>query len=118
MTESDFIEKFRKHIQRRRKANGEPYGPIYIKDKVSRLKRLLKVLDLNELTTMDEDCYIKLTETLSKKFPLVTMTKTGKRYTQANDYLVTLRCVYEMENKKKAPRYVLYAGEFVAKYKK
>lgn len=118
MTEDELLSRYRKHMERRRKANDDSYGPSYVKDKVSRLKRLLSVVDVAELSELDESTFVGMTERLAKQFTVVKVDKKGNYYSQVNDYIVVLRYLYEMQTKKKAPRYVLYGGKLVEKYKK
>lgn len=117
MTEDELLLRFRKHMERKRKANGDCFGPSYVKDKVSRLKRLLSVVDVAELSDLDESAFVEITERLAKRFTVVKVDDKGNHYSQVNDYIVALRYVYEMETKKKAPRYILYGGKLVEKYK-
>ena len=118
MTEDELLSRFRKYMERKRKPNNECYGPSYVKDKVSRLKHLLSVVNVEELRELDESTFIQITERLAKRFTVVKIDDKGNHYSQVNDYIVALRYVYEMETRKKAPRYVLYGGKVVERYKK
>lgn len=115
MTEDQLVAKFAKFMEKRRISGDVEYGPAYVKDKVSRLKRLLLLVDVNDLSSITESSYVLLTNRIIELFSANQSQHKPKNY---KDYLVALRYVYEMQTKKSAPRHIIYGGKIVDKYKK
>lgn len=113
MTEDELVLRFTRYMERKRTADGNEYGLAYVKDKVSRLKRLLKLISVKDLENLTESKFISLIEKIISNFDCA---KEGTIHSPYKDHLVALRYVYEMQTKKSAPRHVVYGGKIAPKY--
>jgi hypothetical protein len=110
MNQQDYEEQFRLYLMNKIKKQKLNFGDNYIKDKISRLRKLVKILGLTKLLNINEENYTKLIDLVIKYFstdPLAVNSR-NKKYM---DYLVVLRLAFEMMNNGKiAPIYTHYAG--------
>ena len=113
MEQEKFEKQFKLFVEKKRSSQNLSSEKKYMKDKVSRLRKLLNIFSLEQLLEVDEDQLLVLTDLLILHFSRITPPRTSKD-TRYKDYMVVLRLVYEMMNKgKSAPKYTHYAGRRV-----
>lgn len=110
MNAEQLIARYVEYLGVVQERDGVARSPVYVKDKVSRLKRILLVLDAGKLSHVNRESFFKLSEIVMQNFPRGKTTKTGSVVFQYADYLVVLRHLYEMNTGSVAPRYRYYAG--------
>jgi len=111
MKQIELEKKLANFLRRRRKSNGVPYGKRYVKDKISRLRRVASFVPMTALTNVNEGNYIYLIELVIEHFKNREYRSGEFRQINCGDYLVVIRLLYEMNNKgKKAKRYMSYRG--------
>ena len=97
--------------------DGKPFGANYVKDKISRMRALSKLISLTMLIDITDDDFIDLIEIVRQQSLATKAVQRGCAVTNSKDHIVVLRLMYEMYNKpKKAPRYTHYAGVRVPSY--
>ena len=110
MNQQEYEQEFRVYLIKKIQKQKLILGDSYIKDKMSRLRRLVKILSLSKLLNINENNYTHLIDLVIKYFSTdSTVSKSkSKKY---KDYLVVLRLAFEMMNNGKiAPTYTHYAG--------
>ena len=113
MKHNKFEDQFKLFIEKKRSSQNLSSDKTYMKDKVSRVRKLLDIFSVEQFLKMDEDQLLVLTDSLIEHFSHITPPRTGKD-TRYKDYVVVLRLVYEMINQgKTAPKYTHYAGRRV-----
>ena len=110
MKKNNIEEEFINFLNRRIKRDGSAYGSNYIKDKLSRLRKLENLFGPSELANINKDNYFDLADSVMKKMKKP-IGKSTLNYVYG-DYMVVVRLLYEMNNNgRKAPRYAFYAGK-------
>ncbi len=116
--ELDTIEaQFRRFLHKKKRPDGSPFGENYVKDKISRMRALSKLIPLETLIGMTDNNFVDLIELVHHQ-SLDTKAREGMNAAKkSKDHIVVLRLIYEMYNKpKKAPRYTHYGGIRVPDY--
>lgn len=109
MRPKDLEDNFRDYLSSLRNSQGEPYGPKYISDKISRFRKLCDQVSIARLRNITDATYFDVVETVIDRFDDDSnKSPAGSQY---KDYLVIVRLLYEMQNSgKSAPRYRHYGG--------
>lgn len=110
MNAEQLIARYVAYLAALQERDGVVRSSVYVKDKVSRLRRILLVLDARKLSGINELNFFYLSDIVVQNFPRVKNKKTGSVVYQYADYLVVLRHLYEMNTGSVAPRYGYYAG--------
>ena len=110
MNAEQLIVRYKEYLEAVQERDGIVRSAVYVKDKVSRLKRMMLVLDVRKLSSVNSTNFFKLTDIVMQRFPHGKVTKRGSVAYQYGDYLVVLRHLYEMNTGSVAPRYLYYSG--------
>jgi hypothetical protein len=110
MNSLKLIERYKGHLKTLRNSNDEAFGNRYIKDKLSRLRRLLTFVDAKTLCNINEKNFLDVCDEIIEGFPQKYPTKSGSPLPKYGDYLVIVRQIYEMNTNNPAPRYAHYCG--------
>lgn len=116
--ELDTIEaQFRRFLLKKKRPDGNPFGENYVKDKISRMRALSKLISLQTLIDITDDDFVDLIELVRRQNSVTKAGRMSSAAPNSDDHIVVLRLIYEMYNKpKKAPRYTHYAGVRVPNY--
>jgi len=112
MNQQEYEQQFRVYLIKKIQKQELILGDSYVKDKMSRLRRLVKILSLSKLLNINENNYTHLIDLVIKYFSTdSTASKSKSKSKKYKDYLVVLRFAFEMMNNGKiAPTYTHYAG--------
>jgi len=111
MNNTKLIDRYQKYVLEKRKPNGDSYGKAYVKDKLSRLRKMLQFVDARTLNNINGRNFLKVCDVVMDNFKQ-SRSKAGGHYSHAyGDYLVVIRQLYEMNTGVGAPRYVHYGGK-------
>jgi hypothetical protein len=108
-------KKFAEYLRLKSERLGVDYGPYYIKDKLSRLRTLMKVVSEQELEGISLASFVLLVERIKRSQEASDVF--GKGYRAEGDYLRVLRLIFEMKTRKQAPRYTHYGNRRNKKYR-
>ncbi len=115
MNQQEYEEQFRIYLKNKIKKQKLIYGNNYIKDKISRLRKLVKILSLTKLLNINKENFTQLIDLVIKHFSTDQIASNSKRK-KYMDYLVVLRIAFElMNNGKNAPIYTHYASMKIKK---
>lgn len=110
MTNDLLVDRYKKYLLKLKNANGFPYGTAYVKDKISRLRRMLQVVDVSTLNNISGNNFLSVCDEIMCVFTQIYPSKLGTPARQYGDYLVVIRQIYHMNTGETAPRYVHYSG--------
>ncbi len=109
-------KRYVKFLIRRAKMLKKTLGPKYLKDKLSRFRRLVNDFPLLPYENINDRNFLDIIDTLNEKIP-AKITAGGKSYHGGKDYAVIIRQLYEMNTNKSAPVYTHYRGVRISKYR-
>jgi hypothetical protein len=115
MGADSFLSMYERYLSELRDRAGNPRSKVYIKDKISRLRRLLKVVGYRSLASMTENNFVDVIDLVMVSFPRSYVTSSGVLRFEYGDYLVVLRQLYNMNTGKDAPKNLYYGGVRVAR---
>jgi hypothetical protein len=111
MKQVDLEKELSAYLRRRRKSDGTAYGNRYVKDKLSRFRKIAETIPISMLANVDDDNYRNIIELVIERFEGKEYRHQSYRRLGCGDYLVVIRKLYEMKNKgRKAIRYTTYSG--------
>lgn len=111
------LSKYEIYLSRLINDDGRLYGKVYVKDKLSRLRRLLKVVSAHSLCEVSEKNFTDVCQLVMSAFPVIISRRSGRPRYEYNDYLVVLRQIYHMNTGVAAPRNIQYGGAVRTKVK-
>jgi hypothetical protein len=111
MNQKEYEEKFRFYLMEKIRRQELFYGDSYVKDKTSRLRKLIQILTLKKLLHINENNYIQCIDLIIEFFSN-NQTSSYSKTKKYMDYLVVLRVAFEMVNSGKvAPTHTHYSGQ-------
>lgn len=105
MTTDELVATYRAYLVKQRKDDGSSQTKLYLKDKTSRLKAMLRVLDARSLGNVSSRNFYSICDKVIGQFALSYKNASGKTVYQYSRYLVVVRQLYEMNTGNAAPRF-------------
>ena len=105
LSADDLIVKYRSYLESLKNADGVGYGKIYFKDKTSRLRALLTILDVRSLSNVNSRNFDEVCNKVKLAFAHSYKNAYGETVYKYSPYLVVVRQLYEMNTAKPAPRF-------------
>lgn len=104
-------ERYRNYLLKRRKSTKVSFGDSYIKDKISRFRKLCAICDCSELSSIGPENYLPILDSIIHQIEMVA-SKEGCSPSKYDDHLVVIRQLYEMNtNGRKPPLFTHYARQ-------
>lgn len=118
-TEQDVLEgRYRDYLLKRRKSKGFSFGDSYVKDKISRFRKLCAICDPATISSIGPKNYLVTLDSVIQQIKDVA-SKEGCAPSKYDDLLVVLRQVYMMNTKGlRPPLYTHYARELKTNLRK
>ena len=110
------IAEFKIYLESIKNGSGESYSKLYIKDKVSRLRRILSFISVNKLSNVNQKNYLDLLDIVTKELSTPLKTLNGTTQNLYKDYYSVIRILYVMHTKKVPPKFTHYGGVRIKKY--
>ena len=110
MTPDQLVAAYRAYLIRQRSLDESGSGKLYLKDKTSRLRALLRKLDVRCLSNLTSRNFHNVCDKVMDEFSDSYKDASGKIVYKYSRYLVVLRQLYEMNTSKPAPRYIHFNG--------